>query len=251
MNEHVLDDLDAYALGALDRESAEQVAGHLATCGSCRREAAALAEVVDALPETVPAREPRAELRDRLLGAARIDTTAAAPRRRSPWGLGPVRAPRVALAGLTAAVIVLGAIDLDAYGRLQRATADRDAYYSTIEAVRQGGRLWYMAGKDAFTGSGGTLIDPRAEGKQPFVLFHDLPPVPAGKILTVWLVSPDSTWARAATFVPNGKDIQAVQISMEVSGFDRCAVTLEDSAWGPRYGPVVMESRIAPPPSGG
>lgn len=251
MNEHLLDDLDAYALGALDRESAERIAGHLATCASCRREAAALAEVVGALPETVPARDPRAGLRDRLLAAARTDVSRPAPQRRFGLPLGPVRAPRVALAALTAAVMVLGAIDLDAYGRLKTATADRDAYYSTIEAFRQGGRLWYMAGKDTFAGSGGTLIDPRAEGKQPFVLFHDLPRVPAGKILTVWLVSPDSTWARAATFVPNGMDIQAVQISVEVSGFDRCAVTLEESAWGPRYGPVVMESRIAPPPSGG
>ena len=56
MNEHVVDDLEAYVLGALDRESAERVAGHIATCASCRREASALAEVVGALPETVPAR---------------------------------------------------------------------------------------------------------------------------------------------------------------------------------------------------
>jgi len=250
MNEHVVDDLEAYVLGAVDRESAERVAGHIATCASCRREASALAEVVGALPETVPAREPRTALRERLLAAARADATTIMARRGLGLRLGPVRAPRVALAGLTAAVIVLGAIDLDAFARLQAATADRDAYYATVEAFRQGGRLWYMAGKDTFSGSGGTLIDPRAQGQQPFVLFHDLPAVSAGKILTVWLVSPDSTWARAATFMPNGKDIQAVQISMEVSGFDRCAVTLEDSAWGPRYGPVVMESRIAPPSGG-
>jgi hypothetical protein len=113
--------------------------------------------------------------------------------------------------------------------------------------MRQGGREWYMAGKDSFAGAGGTLYDPRAEGKQPFVLFHDLPQIAADKVLTIWLISPDSTWARAATFGPNGQDIQAVRINMEVTGFDRCAVTLEGSSWGPRYGAVVMESRIAPP----
>ena len=32
-----------------------------------------------------------------------------------------------------------------------------------------------------------------------------------------------------------------------VPGFDRCAVTVEDSAWGRRAGPIVMESRIVPP----
>jgi hypothetical protein len=79
------------------------------------------------------------------------------------------------------------------------------------------------------------------------VLFHDLPSIPEGKVLTIWLVSPDSTWARAASFRPSGRDIEAVPITMEVAGFDRCSVTLEDSKWGPRSGMIVMQSRIAPP----
>jgi hypothetical protein len=157
-----------------------------------------------------------------------------------------VRLARVAFAGLFAAVIVLGAADIDAYQRTAAIATQRDELYGLIESMRQGGREWYMAGKDAFSGAGGTLYDPRAEGKQPFVLFHDMPPIAAGKVLTVWLVSPDSTWARAATFQPNGKDIQVVHMSMEVVGFDRCAVTLDDSPWG-KHGTVVMESRIAPP----
>src|SRR5919201_6539207 len=106
-----------------------------------------------------------------------------------------------------------------------------------------------MTCRDAFAGAGVTLVAARAEGKPPFVLFHDLPGIPAGKVLTIWLVSPDSTWARAATFVPAGADVQAVQINLPVAGFDRCAVTLDDSPWG-AHGRVVMESRIAPPPGG-
>jgi hypothetical protein len=249
MNEHVLDDLEAYALGALDQTDAERVAQHLAVCASCRADAASLAEVVGTLPETVTPRDPRPSLRDRILAAARTDARAPAriPSRR--WSFGAVRPSRIAFAGLFAAVILLGAADMDAYQRTATITAQRDQLYGLIESMRQGGREWYMAGKDSFAGAGGTLYDPRADGKQPFVLFHDLPAIAPGKVLTVWLVSPDSTWARAATFQPNGQDIQAVRINMEVSGFDRCAVTLEESSWGPRYGAVVMESRIAPPPT--
>jgi anti-sigma-K factor RskA/putative zinc finger protein len=248
MTEHVRDDLEAYALGALDRAEAERVALHLAACASCRQYAAGLAEIVGALPDTVALREPKPALRERVLAAATTDAphaTALATRR--GWSFGAVRPSRVAFAALAAAMIVLGAADIDAYQRTTTLAAQRDQLYRLVESLRQGGREWYMAGKDAFVGAGGTLYDPRAEGKQPFVLFHDLPPVPAGKVLTVWLVSPDSTWARAATFQPNGEDIQAVGINMEVAGFDRCAVTLEDASWGPRYGTVVMESRIAPP----
>jgi len=247
MNEHVLDDLEAYALGALDSADAERVAEHLTSCASCRTDAASLAEVVGTLPEIVQSRDPRPALRDRILAAARADTRGPSPAPYRGWSFGAVRPSRMAFAGLFAAVIVLGAADIDAYQRTTAITAQRDQLYGLIESMRQGGREWYMAGKDNFAGAGGTLYDPRADGKQPFVLFHDLPSIAPGKVLTVWLVSPDSTWARAATFQPNGQDIQAVRINMEVSGFDRCAVTLEDSSWGPRYGAVVMESRIAPP----
>lgn len=245
MNGHVIDDLEAYALGALDDASAERIASHLALCPACREDAAALAEVVGTLPESVDVREPRPQLRERLLTTARADLATPRPARRV--SLGSVRPWRLAFTGLAAAVLVLGVADLGAYRALENAAAERDKYYSLAETLREGGRVWYMAGKDAFRGSGGTLFDPRADGKQPFVLFHDLPSIPTGKVLTVWLVSGDGTWARAATFAPDGHDIQTVQISMSVTGFDRCAVTLEDSAWGARYGPVVMESRIAPP----
>jgi hypothetical protein len=249
MNEHVLDELEAYALGALDRADAERVAQHLGGCPSCRNEARSLAEVVGTLPETVTPREPIPALRDRILSAARTETRPAVPAPARPWSFGAIRPARVAFAALFASVIVLGAADIDAYQRTAAVTAQRNDLYGLVESMRQGGREWYMAGNGTFAGAGGTLYDPRAEGKQPFVLFHDLPAIAPGKVLTVWLVSPDSTWARAATFQPNGQDVQAVRINMEVSGFDRCAVTLEDSSWGPRYGAVVMESRIVPPPT--
>jgi len=247
MTEHVLDELEAYALGALDRSDAERVADHLAACASCRTEAVSLAEVVGVLPDTVAIREPRPALRERILSSAKLEARGPARKASRRWSLGMVRPSRVAVAGLAAAVIVLAAANVDAYQRTTAVAAQRDQLYGFFETIRQGGREWYMVGKGDFAGAGGTLYDPRAEGKQSFVLFHDLPPIPAGKILTVWLVGPDSTWARAATVRPNGQDIQAVGINMEISGFERCAVTLENSTWGPRYGAVVMESRIAPP----
>jgi hypothetical protein len=245
MTEHVLDELEAYALGALDHASAERVAAHLGACHSCRAEAASLADVVGALPDSVTLREPRAALRERVLAAARGGTRVPAPARR-PWSPGRVRIWPVVMASLASIVIVFAAADVAAYRELNALTSERDAYSMVVQNLREGARSWYMAGTDQFAGSGGTLFDPRAEGQQPFVLFHDLPPIAAGKVLTVWLVSSDSTWARAATFVPDGRDMQAVPINTEVAGFDRCAVTLDDSPWG-KHGTVVMESRIAPP----
>jgi len=248
MTEHVQDDLEAYALGALDRADAERVARHLEVCASCSNAAASLAEVIGILPDTVSLRQPRTGLRDRILAAARTEAGQPARATSRRWSFGAVRVSRVAFAGLAAAVIVLGAADVDLYRRMVTVAAERDEYNGTLESLREGARLWYMAGKDSFAGSGGTLYDPRANGKRPFVLFHDLPPINESQVLTIWLVSPDGAWARAATFQPNGRDIQAVHISLEVAGFDRCAVTLDDSPWG-KHGTIVMESRIAPPPA--
>ena len=245
MIEHVQDELEAYALGALDQASAERVASHLAACHSCRAEAASLAEVVASLPDTVALREPRSALRERVLAAARAGMRPAEQSRRG-WSPSRVRVWPMVMAGLASVVIVLGAADIAAYQQLTALKVERDSYSLVVQSFREGGRVWYMAGDKEFAGSGGTLVDPRAQGKQPFVLFHDLPAIPAGKVLTVWLVSPDSTWARAATFTPDGRDVQAVPITTEIAGFDRCAVTLDDSPWG-RHGTVVMESRIAPP----
>ena len=245
MTEHVVDELEAYALGALDDASAELIAAHLAACPSCRAEAASLADVVGTLPDSVVLREPRPALRERVLASARAGVRSPEPASRG-WSLGRVRVWPIVIAGLASAVIVLTAADLSAYRHLNALTSERDSYSEVVQSLREGARVWYMAGKDDFAGSGGTLFDPRADGKQPFVLFHDLPQIAAGKVLTVWLVSPEGTWARAATFMPDGHDVQAVPINSEVAGFDRCAVTLDDTPWG-KHGTVVMESRIAPP----
>src|SRR2546423_14342476 len=103
MNEHVQDELEAYALGALDPTDAERVAEHLGDCASCRNDAAALAEVVGTLPETVTPRDPRPALRDRILAAAGNETrrSAIAPSRGRSFGA--VRRSRVAFAGPFAA----------------------------------------------------------------------------------------------------------------------------------------------------
>ena len=132
--------------------------------------------------------------------------------------------------------------------QLQTVSADREYYETIVEGIRQGGRWWYMSGKDDWTGSGGTLIAPRVEGRPPFVVFHDLKPLAQpNQLYTIWLVSADNTWVRGATFRPDGRDVQAVDITAPIAGFDRCAVTVEDSAWGRRAGPIVMESKIVPP----
>jgi hypothetical protein len=248
---HVTDELELYALGALTPIERARVAAHLSECPACREQARAIDEVVQELPETLPDREAPGALRERILAAARADLVAErAPRRDNAW---VARLVRPALGLAVAMWLAVGAAALVGENvRLANERRDVEAqlakYERIAEGIREGGRWWYMGGNDAWAGSGGTLIAPRAEGRPPFVVFHDLKPLADAKQLyTIWLVSGDSTWVRGASFRPDGSDLQAVDIIPAIAGFDRCAVTVEDSAWGRRAGPVVMESRIVPP----
>lgn len=241
---HVLEDLELYAIGALPELDAAHVAAHLAECPGCRAEARALAAVIDAIPGTLPEREPTPGLGARILTTARADGAATtAPR-------GIVRGLRtragLTFAALSAAVLALAALDLGAVQELQAASAERDAFGETVRQVSQGGRWWYMAGKDDLSDSGGTLIASRATGRA-FVLFHDLRPLDGATRYTIWLVNTDGRqWSRVASFRPDGRRFQAVDVGVPLAGYDRCAVTLEPSDSGPRLGRIVMESRIFP-----
>jgi len=244
-------DLVARALGALAPADAARVAAHLSECPACREQARAIDEVVQELPETLPGREAPGGLRDRILASARAELTAVrAPRRDTAWTARLLR-PALVLAAVMWLAVGAAALvneNLGLSNQLKVVANERATYESIVEGIRQGGRWWYMAGKDDWTGSGGTLIAPRAEGRPPFVVFHDLRPLPQGQLYTIWLVSSDNTWVRAATFRPSGQSLQAIDITVPVAGFDRCAVTIEAAWTGGRTGAVVMESRIAPPP---
>jgi hypothetical protein len=247
---HVTDELELYALGALAPLDAARVAAHLTECPVCREQAHAIEDVIHALPETLPASEVPARLRERILASARTELALAhsAPRA-NVWTARRLVQPLLVgftVATLAVAVLALGAQNVQLSRDLRAAQNESGLYEGIAEGIRQGGRWWYMTGKDEWSGSGGTLIAPRADGRPPFVLFHDLRPLPPGKIYTVWLVSSENIWVRGATFRPDAKDIQSVDITAPIAGFDRCAVTVEDSAWGRRAGPVVMESRIVP-----
>lgn len=248
---HVTDELELYSLGALPPIDRTRVAAHLAECPACREQARAIDEVVQELPETLPDREAPGRLRERILAAARADLVAdRTPVRDTAWVARLIR-PALGLAAALWLAVGAAAIAGDYVTKSNEIAVlerERASLERIVEGIREGGRWWYMAGKDEWSGMGGTLIAPRVEGRPPFVVFHDLKPLAEPKqVYTIWLVSSDNTWVRGAAFRPDGRGVQAVDVTAAIAGFDRCAVTIEDSAWGRRAGPIVMESRILPP----
>ena len=249
MTEHVTDDLELYAVGALRPREAERVAAHLAECPVCREELAEIATAVNALPDMVLLREPPAGLKERILSAAAADLPAGSVvplRRETIWSFRPTRS-WLGIGALALAAVLFLVLDLNSLRDLRAAETERAGYASIAAKVSHGGTNWYMVGLDQWQGSGGTLFSPGNPAISPFVVFHDLRPLTGGAMYAVWLVDADGHWVRGATFAPNGDAIQSVDLTVPVASFTQCAVTIEMSAEGKRAGPLVMQSRIAPP----
>jgi hypothetical protein len=245
MTEHVTDDLELYAVGSLRPGEADRVAAHLALCPACREQLAEIATVVSALPDMVLLRQPPAGLKKRILSAAAADLPKSVAKRETTWTF-RTRA-WLGIGALAAAAVLFLAQDVNSARELQSMQADRAEYTATLEKLSHGGKNWYMAGLDQWQGSGGTLYAPGKPDLSAFVVFHDLRSLKAGAVYAVWLVDTDGHWVRGANFRPDGQTIQSVDLTVPVENFAQCAVTIEMQSEGKRSGPLVMQSRIAPP----
>ena len=251
MTEHVVDDLELYALGALGAADADRVTAHLAACPACRGGLEDIATAVNALPDIVPPREPPAELRARILAAAAADVRAVPAATARQVGQRPrltgLTWAWLGIGALAAAAVLFLALDLNSLRELRAVESERAEYALALEKVSHGGKSWYMVGLDQWRGSGGTLIAPAKADLSAFVVFHDLHPLMSGAMYTVWLVDADGHWVRAASFQPDGQTVQSVDLTVPVDVFAQCAVTIEMASEGKRSGPLVMQSQIAPP----
>lgn len=232
---HVLDELELYVLGVLPPASRAEVEAHLAACPECGAEERELSDVLAAIQDSLPEREPPLALRVRILASATPARPAAIPRLRPSRTWLPVGA-------LAAAAITLAVVSVGLGRQVEVLRAERDASVRGLERVSHGGRNWYMSGVDTWKGAGGMLFVPQSSPA--YVVFHDLPAVPSGYSYTIWLVDADGRWIRGASFAPSESGVRMVDVGVPVEGFDRCAVTLETQSAGKRAGPIVMQSRM-------
>lgn len=121
-------DAAAYVLGALEPEELEAFRAHLASCAACREEVATLQPVAEALPASAPRLTAPADLRRRVIEAARAEPKDAeqgtaerdqpplrAARARRRWRRVP--SPAAAIAGaLAAALVAVGLVELASSG---------------------------------------------------------------------------------------------------------------------------------------
>jgi anti-sigma-K factor RskA len=132
-----MENIGAYALGALPEIEAQVFERHLMACEECQEELARLNEAVDALPRSVAPHEPPQSLKASLMEQVHADAGRASParERRRP----SFRLPRLAPAAAWAAAAVLIVGVLAGYGISQLGGDDDGA--RTLQAQVDMNRL--------------------------------------------------------------------------------------------------------------
>jgi hypothetical protein len=226
-NEHDrrLEEVAAYAIGALDPARVGEVERHLATCKRCQDELRWLSPAVQALPEAVERQVPPPELKQRLMAEVRAD--AAADARRARGDERRERAESRSGIGEWLRGLNLGGLTWKPLTGL-----------AVVILIIAGG-IGYAVGNGG--GSGGahtTEIEPGAngiaakvvtEGGRGEIHLANVEELPKGKVLEAWveregtveavpaLFAPDHA-GRASTTIESMKDVSAVMVTQEPEG---------------------------------
>jgi anti-sigma factor RsiW len=204
MDDVELHDLTAaYALDALDPHEVEEYEAHLATCERCRAELAQFAPTTAALAYAVTPKDPPAELRDRILAAARADRPNVVPLR-----------PRAARAGTRALVAVAAVAACAAVGL---GIWNVSLHNRLDHAQQQALRSLPLSGA-----TGSAIVGPG--GHASLVVAH-LQAAPSGKTYEAWVMR--GTSAAPAGLFRGGSQTTVVPLSRRVPPGSRVGVTLE------------------------
>jgi anti-sigma-K factor RskA len=226
-HEQLEESVAAYALGALDQagrtEVERRLLEHLAGCASCRELFNDLREVTADLALAAAPRAVRPEVEERILeGIRERRPDAQRPGARSP------RRPafrRIAVAAAAAALVALGAWNVQLASRVNDATDRASAVAAAISL---------MGAPDArsttLSGRAGTLVFVARPGEAVLV-GHDVPAPAEGNVLQLWLMRAGIPTS-AGVFRPTD-GVVVLRVPLDAGDFDAVAVTIERAPRAP------------------
>lgn len=231
-NEHTpfLENIPAYALGALDPGEAAALEAHLETCQSCSAELASYRGISDGLLLAAPVVPPAARLRRRL--EDKLPSRQKRARQRpalSPlgWALG-------------AAVGLLLALNVYAIGQLrdiQRQQSQVSDQLTTAQAALA--MLAYPTNENVSIEAGpvaGRLLLDKEQNAGALVLWN-LPALSEDQTYQMWLISPNGDRTSAGLFRPESALTFAtiwLAPGQDLTGFTGLGVTVEPAGGSPQ-----------------
>jgi anti-sigma factor RsiW len=216
---HPIEDLPAYALGALEEAERDRVAAHLKTCDQCPRD---LARFEDALYEAAAVGavrgEPPRDLRARIV----LRHRAAQAERENDWGA-RVRSwlTRPVPFAVPLVLALLLVFSLVAVGTARR---DADTYARALAGVADGRVVALAPQKNAPADARGALVIPRSGN--PYVVLALSSP-PTGKTWEAWVIKGQTP---VAAGLSGSGGVFTIVLSAPIGAGDVVAVTLEPAA---------------------
>ena len=239
--------LAAYALDALEPEDERAVEAHLATCPDCRREVAALREATASLATGVPAVEPPAALKTRIMRATELEARVEQP---SPVILRPASRPRnwpLAVAALAAALaVVLAGMNLSLNRRVATLTNQVNVFSERLATQEQ--VLVLLASPSAKTASlkGSVQANVRfvydPARRQGVLVVGDLGDPGAEFVYQLWLIT-GQTPESAGIFRPVAGRSIIVPVQADFVRYQAIAISVERAPTGapaPSAAPILL-----------
>jgi anti-sigma factor RsiW len=216
---HPIEDLPAYALGALDEAERVSVAAHLEACDQCARD---LAQFEDALYEAAAVgavrTDPRRDLRAGIVlrhRGARVTRAGDRGARIRAWLARPIplAVPLALALLLVASLAVVG-----------MARREADSYARALAGVADGRVVALTPQKNAPADARGALVIPRSG--DPYVVL-ELSSPPSGKTWEAWVIKGQRPIAAGLS---GSGGVFTIVLSAPVGAGDLVAVTLEPAS---------------------
>lgn len=227
----------AYALDALDPVEREAYERHLAGCERCQAELATMWQTTEALAVAASGAEPRPELRERILSAARAEPHVVVP-------FEPRRSRAVPVLAAAAALAAVIALAVGAWGA--RVSSDLDEARTALEHERRTAAVLADPGARSVAlqaGDGRLVVAPGGRA----VVVLGLDPAPSGKTYQLWIVPGGDLSAATSGGVFAGDETTDVAlVDGTVTGGDLVAVTIEDAGGvsAPTTDPIVASEPV-------
>jgi len=232
-----LDDVAAYAIGALEPNDASRVRSHLQSCAQCREELQALAPTVTAIGISAEActnassgaiAPPSSLLKARIMREVRANPGARRPESSSVrlWPAYLVAAAALALALLSSlSNISLTARLHQAQSDVEVATARSYALASDLTEARTMISDLASAQAKHYPLNGGDVV---RVADRLYLTMQRMPVAPRGKVYQAWTRGKGSTtMAPSLTFVPDAHGVAVIHLPVNGAATSVVAVTVE------------------------